>query len=125
MARPPNVLDPSASPLALFGSELRRYRERAAMTQDQLGADINYSGSFIGQVERGEKRCERDLAERVDEQLDLPEALANLWDKTIKLHVFPPWFDWPVRHEALFNRAEVKGLRRWSVVAGYLKLEAA
>jgi hypothetical protein len=30
-----------------------------------------------------------------------------------------------VRHEALFDRVEVKGLRRWPVVAGRLKLEAA
>jgi hypothetical protein len=30
-----------------------------------------------------------------------------------------------VRHEALFDRAEVECLRRWPVVAGRLKLEAA
>ncbi|MEV4113293.1 hypothetical protein [Nonomuraea sp. NPDC049695] len=30
-----------------------------------------------------------------------------------------------VRHEALFDRAEMKGLRRWPVVAGRVKWEAA
>jgi DNA-binding XRE family transcriptional regulator len=117
MARPPNNLDPGASPLALFGSELRRYRERAGLSQDQLGTDINYSGSFIGQVERGEKRCERNLAVRADERLGLPEALANLWDKTVKDHVFPSWFDWPIYE----GRANMLQTYQLSYVDGLLQ----
>jgi transcriptional regulator with XRE-family HTH domain len=120
MARPPNILNPDESPLALFGSELRRYRERAGLSQDQLGAEVNFSGSFIGQVERGEKRCERILAERVDARLGLPEALASLWDKTLKGHVFPKWFDWPL-YEAEAVILKVFGL---SVIYGLLQTPA-
>jgi transcriptional regulator with XRE-family HTH domain len=120
MARPPSDLNPSAGPLALFGSELRRYRERAVMSQDQLGAEINYSGSFIGQVERGEKRCERILAVRTDELFGLPDALTNLWDKTIKSNAFPSWFDWPI-YEA---QATTLCVFQLSVIYGLLQTKA-
>lgn len=115
MARPPSDLNPGASPLALFGSELRRYRELADLSQDQLGSKINYSGSFIGQVERAEKRCERALAVRADDELDTRAALTHLWDGLIKVSAFPHWFDWPMYEAAAitlrsFQLAVVYGL---------------
>ncbi|RAY11643.1 XRE family transcriptional regulator [Actinomadura craniellae] len=99
MPRPPKELNPGSSPLALFGSTLRHYREQAKLSQDQLGARINYAGSTIGDVERGETRCERVLAERADEPLQTKGMLPHLWDHLVKPAFYPAWFDWP-RHEA-------------------------
>ncbi|MEV1046848.1 helix-turn-helix transcriptional regulator [Streptomyces sp. NPDC049916] len=44
-------LDPSASPLDYFGSELRRVREAHGLKQGQLGSMMYCSGSPIGQIE--------------------------------------------------------------------------
>ncbi|MDQ0943825.1 transcriptional regulator with XRE-family HTH domain [Streptomyces sp. V1I1] len=59
-----NVLDPSASPLDYYGYELRRYREAAELTQKQLGAIINYTGSLVGQIETARKLPTAEFSER-------------------------------------------------------------
>jgi transcriptional regulator with XRE-family HTH domain len=83
------------APLRVFGGEVRRYRELAGLSQDQLGDKIPISGSHIGKIERGETRCDRDIAIRMDEILDTRGALPALWDKLVADAVFPVWFDWP------------------------------
>ena len=40
-----------ASPLALFGAELRHYRTAAGLSQEQLGDRIGYSAALVGAVE--------------------------------------------------------------------------
>jgi hypothetical protein len=44
-------LDPAASVLAFFGSELRRLRQAAGLSQEELGNRISYSGAQVGAVE--------------------------------------------------------------------------
>ncbi|GAA3200534.1 helix-turn-helix transcriptional regulator [Actinocorallia longicatena] len=96
MARPPKPLDPGSSGLALFGAALRNARMAVGETLAGLGVKINYSTSTIGDVERGESRCERDLAERSDEQLNTGGMLALLWDHLVKDSLYRPWFvKWP------------------------------
>lgn len=65
----PRKLDPSSSPRALLGAELRHRRERAGLSQDDLGAPLFVSGSFIGQLEIGVRRMQLDQAEKFDELL--------------------------------------------------------
>src|SRR3954451_9410657 len=100
MPRRPNPLDPSSSPLALFGSELRFLRERAGLSQDQAGAKANYSGSHIGSVERAEDMPLRDFAVKMDKALGGNGILPRLWDGLLKRSVHPPWFDWPIHESA-------------------------
>jgi transcriptional regulator with XRE-family HTH domain len=119
MPRRPGPLNPSSSPLALFGSELRVHRERAGLSQDQLGSKTNYTGSLVGAVERARDMPKREFAVAADLALAADGALTRLWDGLLKSSVYPPWFDWPL-HEA-----ETTVLRAFelSVVYGLLQTE--
>ncbi|MFI1286023.1 Scr1 family TA system antitoxin-like transcriptional regulator [Streptomyces sp. NPDC020858] len=63
-------LDPSSSPRALLGAELRVARERAGKSQAELGEPLFVSGSFIGQLEAGTRRMHIEFARQIDEILD-------------------------------------------------------
>ncbi|MFG2721385.1 Scr1 family TA system antitoxin-like transcriptional regulator [Streptomyces sp. NPDC048416] len=65
----PKDLDPSSSPRAFLGAELRHARERAGLTQDELGRPLFVSGSFIGQLESGTRRMHLEYARQFDEIL--------------------------------------------------------
>ncbi|MFI5686714.1 helix-turn-helix domain-containing protein [Streptomyces sp. NPDC051636] len=65
----PKDLDPSSSPRALLGAELRHVRERKGLSQEQLGQRLFVSGSFIGQLEAGTRRMQPEYARMLDEAL--------------------------------------------------------
>ncbi|MCZ1008060.1 helix-turn-helix domain-containing protein [Streptomyces lydicus] len=65
----PKPLDPSSSPRAMLGAELRHKREEAGLTQEELGKPLFVSGSFIGQLEAGTRRMQMEYAVKIDEIL--------------------------------------------------------
>jgi transcriptional regulator with XRE-family HTH domain len=112
-----------ASPLALFGAELRHYRTAAGLSQEQLGDQIGYSAALVGAVETARRMPTEDFTARCDlvDELDTGGALlrlrAHLRDQ-LHRQVWPPWFrEWPsIEREAL-------SLRTWelAVVPGLLQ----
>ncbi|MFJ3304523.1 Scr1 family TA system antitoxin-like transcriptional regulator [Streptomyces sp. NPDC086549] len=65
----PKDLDPSSSPRALLGAELRHAREKAGLSQEEVGQRLFVSGSFIGQLEAGTRRMQPEYARMLDEAL--------------------------------------------------------
>ncbi|MGW4494854.1 helix-turn-helix domain-containing protein [Streptomyces sp. NPDC004376] len=66
----PRDLDPSSSPRAMIGAELRHARERKGLSQEQLGQLLFVSGSYIGQLEAGTRRMQPEYARLLDQALD-------------------------------------------------------
>ncbi|MGW0809855.1 helix-turn-helix domain-containing protein [Nonomuraea sp. NPDC002799] len=92
---PLKELDPTASPRARFGADLRKYRLAAKLTQSQLADRIGYSKSRIGNVERGEENPTRELIELCEKALGLEGALLTHWP-AISGNGMPDWFrQWP------------------------------
>ncbi len=84
-------LDPSASPLDYYGSELRRWREAAGLKQCQLGEAIFCTGSLIGQIETTKKIPTRDFSERVDAALGTDGVFSRLIGLVLRSQL-PTWF---------------------------------
>lgn len=74
----PKSLDPFESPDAFYGSELRRLREEAKLSQERLGARVFVSGAYIGQIETAIRRPRLDLSMRIDAALESGKHLENL-----------------------------------------------
>ncbi|WP_409471390.1 helix-turn-helix domain-containing protein [Streptomyces sp. HC307] len=59
-------IDGSESVPSFYGKELRWKREQAGLTLQQLAEGSFYGLSHLSEIERGERRMPRDLAEHVD-----------------------------------------------------------
>jgi transcriptional regulator with XRE-family HTH domain len=66
-----------------FGTELRRRREEAGLTQVELGARVFVSGAYIGQFEQAIRKPQIDIAQRIDEVLQTDGFFARLCRKLI------------------------------------------
>jgi hypothetical protein len=86
-----HALDPSASPLDYYGSELRRRREECDLKQGQLGAIVFCTGSLIGQIETTKKVPTREFSERVDVALGTDGTFSRLIGLVLRSQL-PNWF---------------------------------
>ncbi len=66
-----------------FGSELKRRRENAALTQVELGGRVFVSGGYIGQFEQAIRKPQLDVAQRIDEVLQTDGFFERTWRKLI------------------------------------------
>ncbi|MFJ7066927.1 Scr1 family TA system antitoxin-like transcriptional regulator [Streptomyces sp. NPDC101115] len=112
-------LDPSASPLDYYGSELRRLREEAKLNQDQLGAILFCTGSLVGQIETARKVPTREFSERVDAALLTGGLFSRLVGLVLKSQL-PTWFQPYAEMEA---RATYISAYQAQLVYGLLQTE--
>ncbi|WP_093801071.1 helix-turn-helix transcriptional regulator [Streptomyces sp. Wb2n-11] len=84
-------LDPGASPLDYYGSELRRLREEAGLNQGELGGCVFCTGSLVGQIETARKVPTRDFSERVDAALGTGGVFSRLVGLVLRSQL-PTWF---------------------------------
>ncbi len=84
-------LDPSASPLDYYGSELRRLREEANLGQAELGSILYCTASLIGQIETAKKVPTRQFSERLDAALMTGGLFSRLVGLVLKSQL-PTWF---------------------------------
>jgi transcriptional regulator with XRE-family HTH domain len=74
-----------------FGAELKAQRLAKGWTQVELGKKLGYSGSFVSDVERGDRGASEDFANRCDEVFGAPGTFLRLWED-LQREAFPTWF---------------------------------
>ncbi|MFE0255218.1 helix-turn-helix domain-containing protein [Streptomyces sp. NPDC059010] len=75
-----------------FGSELKRRRENAGITQVELGSRVFVSGGYIGQFEQAIRKPQFDVAQRIDEALQTDGFFERLWKRLIKEQPYTEYF---------------------------------
>ncbi|MFF5212412.1 helix-turn-helix domain-containing protein [Streptosporangium sp. NPDC000396] len=114
-------LEMAVTPRTYFGTELRKHRNKARLSQRQLCARINLSVSQLSMLENGHRAPNRPLAQAIDQALGLGTSLADLVDRLDRAaNQVPDWFRPWVEVE---QEAEV--LRSWEplIVPGLLQVE--
>ncbi|MET9613491.1 helix-turn-helix domain-containing protein [Kitasatospora indigofera] len=89
-------LDPSSSPHAAFGVQLRRFRESRGLTQSKLGKLMGYSGAYVSAVERAERPPMRAFAVLADTALETGGTLELMWRSLLHstlIEGFPEYTD--------------------------------
>lgn len=108
------------SPQAIWGRELRHYRMRAGLTQQQLSELTDFSESTISSVETGQAPASIPFAEACEAVLETGGALIRNLDCK-KAERFPSWFgEWPV----IEGKANMLRTFQLSVVYGLLQKKA-
>ncbi|WP_328298390.1 helix-turn-helix domain-containing protein [Streptomyces sp. NBC_00435] len=113
-------LDPSASPLDYYGSELRRLREAAGLKQGQLGAIVFCAASLIGQIETARKVPTREFSERIDAALGTGGVFSRLVGLVLRSQL-PTWFQAYAEMEA---KAAYISTFQAQLIYGLLQTEA-
>lgn len=75
-----------------FGYEVRRYRDRAGMTQQQVANALHVSQSHLSDVERGAKGISQEQLPRLDSVLTAGGALAKRWEDLNREDGYAEWF---------------------------------
>lgn len=61
----------------LIGNIIKQVRKHLKLSQNNFGAKLNVSGSFISAVERGEKILTEDKLTFIIEEFDIPNILSS------------------------------------------------
>jgi transcriptional regulator with XRE-family HTH domain len=87
-----------------FGTELKRRREDAGITQVELGTRVFVSGGYIGQFEQAIRKPQLDVAQRIDEALQTDGIFERLCRKLIDDPRYADYFAGVVELERLATK---------------------
>ncbi|MEU6240952.1 helix-turn-helix transcriptional regulator [Streptomyces sp. NPDC047024] len=87
-----------------FGTELKRRRENAGLTQTELGLRVFVSGGYIGQFEQAIRKPQLDVARRIDEVLETDGIFERLCKQLIDDPRYADYFTEVVGLERLATR---------------------
>ncbi|MFH8218537.1 Scr1 family TA system antitoxin-like transcriptional regulator [Streptomyces sp. NPDC018057] len=87
-----------------FGTELKRRRENAGLTQVELGGRVFVSGGYIGQFEQAIRKPQLDVAQRIDDVLQTDGIFERLCRKLIDDPRYADYFAHVVELERLATR---------------------
>jgi transcriptional regulator with XRE-family HTH domain len=109
----------SHSPQAIWGRELRHYRQLAGLTQEELAREVHFSTPLISGIETGRLPATLEFAEACERVLNTGGALIRLldWRKESR---FPTWFRAWVPEE---ERATLLRAFELAIVYGLLQTE--
>jgi transcriptional regulator with XRE-family HTH domain len=98
--------DERFTPQAIWGRELRFYREKAGLTQAELAARLFCSDSLISSIETGQSPATEEFTKAADTALNTGGALFRLLDWRKGVPAYPSWFiDWlPAEDKAILIR---------------------
>ncbi|MFD8119199.1 helix-turn-helix domain-containing protein [Streptomyces microflavus] len=117
--------DQAETAAEMFGLLLRHFRERAGLSQEQLGKRIGYSKSQVAMVERGARPPKGVFVQRADEELGAQGALIVAAPKPPKQaeqrSPLPDWFT-PFADEE--EKAWARHAYENHVIPGLLQTEA-
>ncbi|MGW4379290.1 helix-turn-helix domain-containing protein [Kitasatospora sp. NPDC004531] len=74
-----NKLDLASGPLAAFGFKVRELRKAAKLTQDELAARANCTGTYVSMIENGRRLPPVNFVRTMDRALDADGALEGAW----------------------------------------------
>lgn len=106
---------------ARFGTEVKRIRVSAGLSQRQLAKKCTLSPSMVSAIERGTRPPRREHAESLDAALDTNGELTRRWMNHTDQDMFPAWF----REVATLERQATE--IRWyhtTLVPGLVQTEA-
>jgi transcriptional regulator with XRE-family HTH domain len=83
--------DPYSSPLAFFTAKLKRLREQAGLTLDDVAKRTNFALSTVSAYETGRRIASPAFAKLADELFDTGDELAEL-QKLVENISLLPWF---------------------------------
>ncbi|MFD4141382.1 Scr1 family TA system antitoxin-like transcriptional regulator [Streptomyces sp. NPDC058572] len=75
-----------------FGAELKRRREVAELTQEELGRQVFVSGGYIGQFEQAIRKPQLDVAQRIDDSLQTDGFFERMCRKLIDKSPYAEYF---------------------------------
>jgi transcriptional regulator with XRE-family HTH domain len=105
--------------MKVFAEELRAQRDNRGWTQLELAAELQYSNSFVSDVERAVKVPSSGFAEQCDKVFGLPGTFVRLLE-IAKITIYPDYFAPVIPYEE--KSARVSGFELGSV-PGLLQTE--
>lgn len=112
---------PNATTMKMVGKQVAAARIAKNLTQKQLGELVNLDAETIASIEQGRRALMPDVAELLDQVLELPGVLTVAARNMPQIDVIPPWAEPLINLE---QKAVALSSYQNQVIPGLLQTEA-